>query len=217
MDPIPILILSSGGLRSLVATATVFAAENRVKATLLHLQDGRPNVKIRSEFIRRQAKHFGIDQIIEMKVPYLNIKRLVVAHTTPHAPPLIRAQVLLSGLAVAIELGTTRLVWPAQTNSDFTKASDIAEQTILIQQLAQIEHVNPPSVETPLLDLSDQQIIELGGQMDLPWKLAHSCQMQGDKPCLVCASCRRRQAAFEAAGIIDPTHKPAATMENAVH
>lgn len=216
MDAVPILILNSGGLRSLVATATVFAAEKRLKATLLHLQDGRPNVKVRSEFIRRQAKHFGIDQIIEMKMPFLNIKRLVVAHTTPHAPPLIRAQVLLVGLATAIELGTTRLVWPAQANSDFTKASEIAEQTLLTQQLAQVEHVNPPSVDTPLLDLSDQQVIELGGQMDLPWKLAHSCQMQGDQACLVCASCRRRQAAFEAAGMIDPTNKPAATMEDAL-
>ena len=217
MDSTPVLILNSGGLRSFVATATVFTADDRPKATLLHLQDGRPNVKIRSEFIRLQAKHFGIDQIIEMKLPFLNIKRLVVAHTAPHAPPLIRAQVVMVGLSVAIELGATRLVWPVQANSDFTMASDIAEQTIMAQQLAQIEHVNPPSIDTPLLDLSDQQVIELGGQMDLPWKLAHSCQMQGDKPCLVCVSCRRRQAAFEAAGMVDPTHKPTTTMENAVY
>jgi len=215
MDSAPILIFNSGGLRSLVATAAVFSATQRPEAILLHLQDGRPNVKIRSDFVRRQAKHFGITQIIELKLPYLKIKRLVVAHTTPGAPPLVRAQVLLVGLAAAIELGASRLIWPAQANSDFAMASDIAEQTILAQQLAQIEHINPPSIDTPLLDLSDQQIIELGGQMDLPWELAHSCQMQGDKPCLVCASCRRRQAAFEAAGMIDPTHKPATTMEDA--
>ena len=216
MDSAPILILNSGGLRSLVATAAVFSAAQRPEAILLHLQDGRPNVKIRSEFIHRQAKHFGISQVIELMLPYLKIKRLVIAHTTPIAPPLVRAQVLLVGLAVAIDLEASRLVWPAQANSDFVMASDIAEQTILAQQLAQIEHVNPPSVDTPLLDLSDQQIIELGGQLDLPWELAHSCQMQGDKPCLVCASCRRRQAAFEAAGMVDPTYNPIAAMEDAV-
>ncbi len=59
-------------------------------------------------------------------------------------------------------------------------------------------------IETPLLELTDQQVVELGGQLDVPWKLAWSCQFHGDKPCRVCDPCRRRQRAFDAAGVIDP-------------
>ena len=55
-----------------------------------------------------------------------------------------------------------------------------------------------------LLDLTDRQVMELGMQLDVPWALAWSCDLEGPAPCRVCAGCRRRQEHFAAVRLRDP-------------
>ena len=57
--------------------------------------------------------------------------------------------------------------------------------------------------------VTDKQMIELGGQLDVPWHLAWSCRMHADRPCRVCAGCRRRIRSFESAGMSDPLDESA--------
>ncbi len=115
---------------------------------------------------------------------------------------------LITGLTRAIALGASRLIWPAQANGDFDAAVRITEQTVLAKHLALLEHDNPPSIETPLLELSDRQLIDLALQLNLPWELVWSCLAPGEKPCRVCNGCRRRQEAFGGAGLTDPVVQP---------
>ena len=61
-----------------------------------------------------------------------------------------------------------------------------------------------PALEAPLLDLTDRQVMELGMQLDVPWALAWSCDLEGPAPCRVCAGCRRRQEHFAAVRLRDP-------------
>ena len=103
-------------------------------------------------------------------------------------------QALWIGLLQAVELGAARLIWPVQVNGDVEKASQITEQIVLLSHLFELEHADLPRIDTPLLELTDQQVIELGGQFDVPWKLAWTCQFPGDKPCRVCDRCQRRKA-----------------------
>lgn len=200
-------ILTAGGPRSLVATALTLADHERAYVFLLHVLNHRPSTKIRSEYVRRQAEHFQIADVTELELPRIKLKR--PSPDPAHTVSLPHTQVLVCAMARAVELGADRLIWPAQINGDFNSCARLTEQTVLVQHLAKIEHPFAPAVETPLLELTDKQLIELGNQLELPWDLAWSCQFQGEKPCRICPACRRRQAAFDAAGITDPAAETA--------
>lgn len=204
------LILTSGGVRSFTAAATAMSANPRPNVILLHLLDGKPNVRIRSQYIHRQAKHLGIHKVVEAPLRCPKVNHGGRPDDAPPTPILPQTQTLVTGLTRAIELGTDLLLWPAQSNGDFDTAARITEQTVLVRHLALLENRSPPHIDTPLLELLDRQLIELGGQLDLPWELARSCLTPAEKPCLTCTGCRRRQEAFEAAGLLDPVAGPIA-------
>lgn len=227
------LILHSGGLRSLVATARVVGLGDAASVLLLHVRDGRDTSTARIEHLRRQARHFDIQRVHVVDLPQLPAQRSRrgVTEPSPAGPAsLVRAQVLLTALAQSIDLNAVRLVWPVQHNGGFEFAARVTEQLVLLRQLAQIDLEEAaqrgverpaaalstdgslpapiPEIDTPLLDLTDQQVIELGGQMDVPWYLAWSCLLPQERPCRLCTACRRRRQAFDAAGMIDPVEMP---------
>ena len=206
----PIVILNSGGLRSLIATAATVAAPDRPLVTLLHVLDNRTNTKSRSLYAHSQAEHFNINQVLELELPRFKTTPNTTPDDATPGSPLMRSQILIVALARAVAIGANRLIWPTQANGDFNTATRMTEQALIAQHMAKLEHPFTPAIETPLLEMSDKQLIELGGQMDVPWQLAWSCQIQGEKPCRVCPSCRRREAAFEAAGMTDPSAQPIA-------
>lgn len=197
------LILSSGGIRSFVTTAAILSGQNKPKVILLHLMDERSNAGVRSKFVRYQGKHLGVDDVIELPVQQPKTHEQT-HHEPPPEPTMSRARMLMAGMVQAIELGVEHLVWPAQANGNADRAAKIMEQSVLMCHLATLEHEKAPKIDTPILELSDRQLIELGGQLDLPWDLTWSCLMQSEKPCRICDGCRRRHDAFAATGIIDP-------------
>lgn len=204
------MILASGGIRSLVATAVIASSSEKSKITLLHLKDARPNAPRRLEHIRRQAEYFQIHSLIELELPHLQSEEFTHESQGPQPAVLARPQMILVAMAQAIELGASRLVWPAQVHGEYDTIACITEQTVLIQHLTQLEQPSPPVIEMPLLELTDPQMIQLGGQLDVPWHLAWTCTLRGDVPCRICEACRRRRAAFDAAGMVDTIDKPAA-------
>ncbi|MEA5572150.1 7-cyano-7-deazaguanine synthase QueC [Calothrix sp. UHCC 0171] len=60
------------------------------------------------------------------------------------------------------------------------------------------------SIVSPLINLKKTEIIQLGNQLGVPWKLTWSCYAGGEKACGVCDSCRLRLAAFRELGLEDP-------------
>ena len=59
-------------------------------------------------------------------------------------------------------------------------------------------------IETPLLNLSKKEIVELGTKLGAPLHVSHSCYRGGAKACGVCDSCQLRLKGFREAGIVDP-------------
>jgi 7-cyano-7-deazaguanine synthase len=209
----PTLILASGGIRSLVTTAVVASHADKTRPILLHLRDGRPNAAVRLGYVRRQAEHYRVSTLIELELPHLKSEEFAPdKEGSPGigATSLVRPQMMLVALAQAVELGAGKLIWPAQVNGDYDAIARISEQLVLIQHLAQLECPGLPTIETPLLELTDAQMVQLGGQLETPWQLAWTCVLRSDTPCRVCEACRRRRAAFDAAGMVDPTDKPVA-------
>jgi len=66
---------------------------------------------------------------------------------------------------------------------------------------------DPISIETPLIDLTKEEIIQVGTKLGVDYGLTVSCYQADDKgqACGVCDSCRLRAKGFEDASLEDPT------------
>lgn len=203
----PTIILSNGGLRSLVAVAVIQSEADQSCPMLLHMSIRQSTATVVLNHIRQQAKHFSIQQVIQIDLPQWP--------SVSPTSPLIRSQLLLTGLSYAATTTAKRLVWPAQVDADFDTVATLTEQAMLTQHLAQLDQFPAdtealmPTIETPLLEMTDRQLVELGGQLNVPWHLAWTCQNREENPCRLCHACRRRHQAFEAAGMIDPINETA--------
>jgi len=197
------MVLHNGGLRSLVATALALADDPTPKLTLLHIDDGRDARVTRLTKVRQQASAYEITRITELSVPHL------FGHGYGRAPDggpigsLSRPQLLLAALTEAIHQQAGVVIWPITANATTKDVAYITEQAMLCEHLAQIEHEAVPRIDTPLAEMNDQQVIELGAQLGVDWRLTWTCARPGDTPCRACAGCRRRQQAFEKAGVVD--------------
>lgn len=197
------MILNNGGLRSLVAAALALGEEPRPKVTLLHIDDGREARASRAVLVRKQAKALGVTRVTDLSLPHLyghGYGRL------PDGGPmgvLARPQLLLAAVAEARHQQAGVVVWPASVNGVTRDAALATEQAVLCEHLAQVEQTQAPRIETPLVEYTDAQVVELGGQLGVDWRLAWSCVRPGEQPCRACAGCRRRQQAFDRAGQVD--------------
>lgn len=101
------------------------------------------------------------------------------------------------------------IIWPVSVNGDVTQGAQLTEQALLCEHLTRNEVEATPRIETPLAEMTDQQVIELGGQLGCDFSLTWSCARPGETPCMACGGCRRRSQAFEKAGVSDPLLEPA--------
>ncbi len=195
------VILHSGGLRCLVGLASVLTDHDPATLAVLHLRDGKPGGATRADHARKQAHHFGITRHVE--VPTLQLRPNAEPGSEP-AATLVRPRLLMLGLTHALAWQATQVVWPVQVNADHPQVAKAAEQALLAEHLAALDHEHPPHIAMPLLELTDKQLIELGAHLDVPWELAWSCDMHQDRQCGLCPGCARRKKAFAQAGVVDP-------------
>ncbi|MGB0766321.1 MAG: 7-cyano-7-deazaguanine synthase [Phycisphaeraceae bacterium] len=205
-----LVVLHNGGLHSLVASALLLGDDPAPRLTLVHIDDGREARPTRRHFLRKQALAMNITRVTELSIPHL------FGHGYGRAPDggplgmLTRPQLLLAALTEAKHQQAEAVVWPVSVGGDPNLGAQATEQAVLCEHLAQSEADQVPRIETPLAEMTDQQIIELGGQLGVDWSLAWSCARPGDTPCQACAGCRRRSQAFDKAGIVDTLLEPIA-------
>ena len=204
-----LVVLNNGGIRSLVASSLLLSDEPAPRLTLVHIDDGRDARLTRRSYMRKQALALRITRVTELGIPHL------FGHGYGRAPDggplgqLTRPQLLLAAIAEARYQQAEAVVWPISVNSDPNLGALATEQAVLCEHLAQCESESAPRIETPLAEMSDQQVIELGGQLGCDFALAWSCARAGETPCQACGGCRRRAQAFDKAGLIDPLIEPA--------
>ncbi len=222
------LILSAGGLASLVALSLDRSQRDREAASgakrkpkspgLVYVHDGREAGRQRLEHARQMADFFGIPAVLELAVPHLHGPAAGLAAPRgadgATSVPLAAPQMLLAAFALAERIQAKRLVWGVRKGGDPAGLALAMEQAALVQHLRDAcrgANPNAPSdaaldiaLDTPLLEFTTPQMLDLGERAQASWGLAWSCLLPGSKPCGACAGCRQRRRDFDAAGVVDP-------------
>ncbi len=193
------LVLNDGGLRSLAATSTLIGGQRPI---LLYVHDGRVGDDHCHAHFTEQADYFHAARRIELSLPHLSKRR----GPTDQPAALARFQLLAAAAGQAATHRVERVIWPINVGEHFDELATISEALVLLEHAVELETARQITIETPLLELTLKQVVELGEQSAVPWRLARSCRGVEAEPCGQCAGCLERAAAFEAAGIEDPLH-----------
>lgn len=220
------LILTAGGLGSLVALAMDRVRRDRGdrpgKAPgLVYVHDGREAGRKQLEHARQMADYFGVVSVFDLALPHLHgpaggLNPMRGADGTTHAPSAA-PQILLAAAQLAERLGSSRIVWPVHCGEDARRQALATEQVTLVQHLreasaavseaswgASDDDADSFAIETPFLELTGPQLLDLGQRAEASWGLAWSCLLPGPQACRACAGCRQRRRDFDAAGLVDP-------------
>lgn len=84
------------------------------------------------------------------------------------------------------------------------------EQMANLATKAGVEGRTRVQIHTPLIRLSKSEIIQLGAELGVDFRLTHSCYDPDERgrPCGLCDSCRLRRKGFSEAGREDPLEYP---------
>ncbi len=99
---------------------------------------------------------------------------------------------LLAAAHIAATVGRRRLVWGVQypylgSEPDLDSIATTVDRTLLISRLASLDLWDDPEakvpevlIETPLVDLSDEQVADLASDMSVPWQTVWWLGAQGE-------------------------------------
>lgn len=194
-----IILLNSGGLRSLVAAALVRHNQPSARLTLLFIDDGRDNAARRLEHAQKQADWLPDTKLEQAALPDL------FGHTggtDADGVPIARLttpRLLLTALSHAARRRADAVVWPGAFDADFDAVARATEHIELVRHLTSLEADPEPGLDAPLLEWSDRQVVEIGAELETPFDLVWSCLGRGARPCGRCVACQRRSRAFDQA------------------
>jgi hypothetical protein len=119
---------------------------------------------------------------------------------------------LLSAGEATLARRSERLVWPIQLGGELYDDVRVSEgvmatdRALLTARLLSVDSTGPGLViETPMLDLTDRQLIELAADIDAPVGLARWCPSQaqsGGRICGTCTGCRRWVPMLQHGGLV---------------
>ena len=212
------VVLLSGGMDSCVAAA--WAAQNHDLA-LIHLTYGQRTLVRERRAFDDIANHYGVPDSRRLVVDTNFLARIggsaltdssipvPGAHTHGLDVPLTyvpfrNAHLIAMGVSWAEVLGA-KTVAIGVIEEDSAGYPDCTQAFMTaFNRAVQEGAAAPPSIVTPVIHLSKADVLRMGNELEAPMHLTWSCYQNDDIACGTCDSCRRRNQAFEEAGLIDP-------------
>jgi len=160
----------------------------------------------RMQTVKRQVDLLGLDSLI---TPGGSESATSDRQTAPHQ----KTWTLLQAVSAAASRGCARVVWPIRSGEDLDKGAEAADRALLLARLVAIDTgpgESPVRIETPLLDLTLDQLLDLAKELDAPIDASWWCQREGSTPCGGCSACtqwrtaiaRSRMARGEASALV---------------
>jgi 7-cyano-7-deazaguanine synthase len=199
------LVLLSGGKDS--AVALWWAKENYGVVTSLSIH--HPDRPHREMLAARRLSSAACSELIEVDLPFVrSAGSLQASHGTPFdtATAYMPMRNLLffavaahfaeaSGMdrIVAGQLRSDGIAYTDATPSFFDGLTHLFQITLAGSFTSESRSL---TIDLPLIALSDEQAIELGRRLGVPFDLTWSCLHEGKLPCNRCVSCRDRSRAL---------------------
>ncbi len=169
-----------------------------------------------TECARKIAAGLGVPiKVIDMsslKEIFMGVTSLCdrnIALTSQFSQPIVvpfRNAIFLS-VAVSYAAATcTGTVFYGAHGSDAANYPDCREEFYKsLEQTAKLGTEMNIEIKAPFSSISKAELLKIGANLDVPFELTWSCYLDKEKHCGKCESCVNRKAAFEQAGIPDPT------------
>jgi len=117
----------------------------------------------------------------------------------------VHSELLLQALAVAERMGCARIIWPHQVGPAFEQIGPVVERVATLASLpGMAEGREPVPIDLPLVDLTDEQVVELADDSGASLRAFWPCGSGEAQPCGGCDGCRRWADAFEQVGVAWP-------------
>lgn len=197
------LIIDLADLPSLAVVATQPAGERFV---LWHPGGADESAARRRSLVQRHAEAFSaVDVLLGERD----------ASCTAQAPEwFAQSELLLRALAAAEQCRSSRIIWPHQVGPSFDVVGPVVERAATLAAIpGMADHGEPIPVELPMLDLTDEQVVELADDSGASLRAFWPCAGGGPEPCGDCIGCRRWMDAFEQAGTSWPWTVEASGLE----
>jgi len=141
----------------------------------------------------------GSTSLVDERIP------ITEEFTSPIIVPFRNGIMLAIAVAYAQSIGATHVFYGAQ-GSDAAHYPDCRPSFVeAFREAARRGTDSEIEIEAPLASMKKSEVIKLGTELGVPFKLTWSCYRQGERHCGVCESCNNRKRAFLEAGIKDPT------------
>jgi 7-cyano-7-deazaguanine synthase len=130
---------------------------------------------------------------------------LTSAFSQPIVVPFRNAIFLSIAVSYAAAVGASHIFYGAH-GSDAANYPDCREAFYKsMEQTACLGTEMGIKIEAPFSSLPKSELLKIGYGLNVPFELTWSCYLDGEKHCGKCESGVNRKAAFQAAGIPDPT------------
>jgi len=210
------VVLLSSGMDSTVCAS--IASQDHCLA-FLHFQYGQKAQKKELECFYKLVDFFQPEKFQIVELPFfktfggssLTSEELdIPEHSEKGIPSTyvpFRNGIFLSIATAWAEVIGAKKIFIGVNEIDFSGYPDCRKEFIEIFNKAINAGTKPETqiqIETPIINLSKKEIIELGIKLGTPFNLTWSCYREGGKACGRCESCKLRLKAFKEAGIPDP-------------
>ena len=204
------LLIDYGDFPSLVA-ATILARPD--EAVIFHPRGHDAAAAGREAAAMRHGEVLDVVGFIVDGIP--EIDAAPVAGGSMSDPQRIEALddacVLMRAAAAADRLGCSKILWPRQEGPDADRIGQAVQRANLVADVVQVGAGGTSTrrlvIDLPLVDLTDERLVDLADEGGAPMRAFQPCSAGGGTttaPCERCDGCRRWRAAFDAAGVAWP-------------
>jgi preQ(0) biosynthesis protein QueC len=210
------IVLLSGGMDSTVCASI---ASQNYRLAFLHFQYGQKAQKKELECFYKLIEFFKPEKFQIVYLPFfkdfggssLISEELEIPEKQEKGIPStyvpFRNGIFLSIATAWAEVIGAKKIFIGVNEVDFSGYPDCRK--IFIEKFNQAINVGTKpetqiEIETPIINLTKKEIVELGIKLNTPFHLTWSCYRGGEKACGRCDSCKLRLKAFKEAGIKDP-------------
>ncbi len=222
-----ILVLSSGGVDSTTCLGMALkevGAENVIALSIYYGQKHEKEIRA----AKAVADYYGVERMeLDLSTIFAGSNCSLLKQSTEEIPqesyaqqieetegnapvstyvPFRNGLFLSSAASIALSHGCSKIMYGAH-------ADDAAGSAYPDCSLEFVNYMNKAiylgsgdqlRLEAPFVSMNKADVVKIGLELGVPYELTWSCYEGKEKPCMKCATCIDRTAAFEKNGVTDP-------------